>query len=360
MSPNGDHLGVARGFQSITAMSRLSVFTAPAKVHQRRLDRLSDRLDAATADGRIDRTERQALRDALDTTAKKARGLVAYQHAPVQAVLSAAKEALRDGTLVGRSDRFEARLERSGDRLVSQATRAAESNPLKGWKRRFPGIATRDFTFKGLKVNAVAIDLADPRVRLQTNSQSERGRTVDGQAKAHHAEIAINGDFFSLSTFAPSGLAETNGQRWSGTSSGFEPSIAFTGRHAELLPTGHHGEPGWADNVVSARPAMLVDGKVLANPPGGMNERTARTGVGLSKSGRVLYLVAVEGRSGVKGLTATELGQLLKSLGADDGMAMDGGGSAQMYQRGRGLVKPSTDPGGRRGVANVLMVQSRR
>ena len=109
-----------------------------------------------------------------------------------QAVLSAAKEALRDGTLVERSDRFEARLERSGDRLVSQATRAAESNPLEGWKRRFPGIATRDFTFKGLKVNAVAIDLADPRVRLQTNSQSERGRTVDGHekiARAHARRI---------------------------------------------------------------------------------------------------------------------------------------------------------------------------
>lgn len=343
-------------------MSRLSVFTAPAKVHQRRLDALSDRLDAATRDGRLDGAERKALRELIDTTAQKARGLVAYQHAPVQDVLSDAKQALREGRLVNASDRFEARLDASGDKLVAQAKFAASHDRLdrKGWSRRYPGIATKDFTFKGLKVNAVAVDLADPRVRLQTNSQETRGRAVDTQAKAHRAEVAINGDFFSFGSFAPSGLAETKGQRWSGTSTGFEPSIAFTGRHAELLDHGHHGEPGWADNVVSARPQMLKDGQVLTTPPGGMNERTARTGLGLSKSGRVLYLVAVEGRSGVKGLTATELGQLLKKLGADDGMAMDGGGSAQMYQRGRGLVKPSTDPGGRRGVANVLMVQSRR
>jgi len=343
-------------------MSRLSVFTAPARIHQKRLDALRTQLDTATADGRLTKAERTALRDTIDTTAKKARGLVAYQHAGVQKVLSDTKAALREGTLLVNSDRFETRLDRSGDKLVEQAKLAAQHDRLDkpGWKRRFPGVATRDFTFKGLKVNAVAIDLADPRVRLQTNSEGTRGRAVDTQAKAHGAEIAINGDFFSFGSFKPSGLAETKGQRWSGTSTGFEPSIAFTGRHAELLDHGHHGEPGWADNVVSARPQMLKDGRVNPNPPGGMNERTARTGIGLSKSGRVLYLVAVEGRSGVKGLTGTELGQLLKRLGADDGMAMDGGGSAQMYQRGRGLVKPSTDPGGRRGVANVLMVQSKR
>ncbi len=343
-------------------MSRLSIFSAPAKANERRLDALRKQLDEATADGRLDPAEKKGLREAIDGTAKKARGLVAYQHTGVQQVLSDTKAALRTGTLLAKTDAFEERLGRAGDRLVAQARFAARHDrlDLKGWQRRFPGIATRDFTYKGLEVNAVAIDLADPRVRLQTNTEAQRGRTVDGQAKAHGAEIAVNGDFFSFGSFKPSGLAETNGHRWADTSTGFEPSIAFTGRHAELLPAGHSGEPGWADNVVSARPATLRDGEVIAAPPEGMNERTARTGIGLSKSGRVLYLVAVEGRSGVKGLTGTEVGKLLKKLGADDGMSMDGGGSAQMYQRGRGLVHPSTDPGGRRGVANVLMVQSKR
>lgn len=80
---------------------------------------------------------------------------------------------------------------------------------------------------------------------------------------------------------------------------------------------------------------------------------------GTSEDGRTLYLVAVQGKSGVNGLTATELGQFLRSLGADDAMAMDSGGSAQLYVKGRGMVQKSTDPGGSRGVANVVMVQSR-
>ena len=181
---------------------------------------------------------------------------------------------------------------------------------------------------------------------------------IRDRAKGHRAEIAINGDFFSFGSYQPSGLTETNGKQWSGTQAGYEPSIAFTGRHAEMLGAYHRGEPGWADNVVSARPMILRDGKVGAEPDN-MTEKTSRIGLGLSKSNRVLYLVAVEGRSGVKGLTAAELGKLMKRVGADDAMTMDGGGSAQMYQRGRGMVHRSTDPAGARAVANVLMVQSR-
>ena len=149
----------------------------------------------------------------------------------------------------------------------------------------------------------------------------------------------------------------TNGKPWSGsTDRNFEGFLAFNGQHAELMGP-FKDSPDWARNAVSARPTVLVDGKPTLSDPN-KNDRTARTGLGVSKSGRVAYLIAVEGKSGVKGLTATELGTLLKRLGADDGLAMDSGGSTQMYIRGRGMVQKSTDPGGARGVANVLMVQA--
>ena len=55
-------------------------------------------------------------------------------------------------------------------------------------------------------------------------------------------------------------------------------------------------------------------------------------------------------------MSATDLARLLRQQGAHDGFALDAGGSPQMYQADRGLVRRSSDPGGRRAVANALMI----
>ncbi len=78
--------------------------------------------------------------------------------------------------------------------------------------------------------------------------------------------------------------------------------------------------------------------------------RSRRTGMGISKSGRVLYLVAAASA------TAAELGALLKRVGAFEAMTMDAGGSAQMYSSGHVVQGSSDGPGGRR-VTNVMMVR---
>ena len=69
----------------------------------------------------------------------------------------------------------------------------------------------------------------------------------------------------------------------------------------------------------------------------------------------MLFLVAVEG-----GLSAKELGRLMKRVGADDAMAMDDGGSAQMFEKGRGYVQRSSDPGGERRIANAILINNTR
>ena len=97
---------------------------------------------------------------------------------------------------------------------------------------------------------------------------------------------------------------------------------------------------------------LLNDGALITNyPEPDKAADSRRTGLGLSKDGRVLFLVAAEG-----GMSAKDLARLLRQQGAHDGFALDAGGSAQMYQRGRGLVQRSSDAGGRRAVANALMI----
>ncbi|MFW5769467.1 MAG: phosphodiester glycosidase family protein [Spirochaetota bacterium] len=60
--------------------------------------------------------------------------------------------------------------------------------------------------------------------------------------------------------------------------------------------------------------------------------RHPRTGVGVSRSGRILYMVVIDGRNPVSsiGATETELAEWLAYFGARDGINLDGGGSSTM------------------------------
>jgi uncharacterized protein YigE (DUF2233 family) len=339
--------------------ARKELFVRPARVESARLEEVSREVGKAVSDGALTAGERRAVSRAVERARAQGARLVAPQARPALAVLDRVARALEQGMLVARAPALTQSLGEAQAALQEEAARAAARDPLprKGWTRAFAGVATREFRVKGLRANVVAVDLADPRVSLQTNPESERGRGVSSLASAHGAEVAINADFFSWGSYRPSGLAMTAGKAWTGTSADFEGHLAFTGRHAEVRKP-YARAPDWARNAVSSRPTVLQAGKVVLSDPE-KNGRSARTGLGLSKDGRVLYLVAVEGRSGKSGLTATELGGLLKSLGAQDALALDSGGSAQLFVKGKGMVQRSTDPGGSRAVANVLMVQSR-
>lgn len=340
--------------------TRLQIFTAPAKAEAKKLLVVQKQLDAFVADGKVTAAEKKQLKASIATARRSAEPLVAAQSNTALEALRKVELMTDKGTLTQRAQVAVDVLREARSAIVKNAKFAAEHSPFRGkedWKKPFHGVRTKDFTVQGLEVHAVAIDLADPRVTLQTNSEAARGKTPETQARNHHAEVAINGDFYSFGSFKPSGFAMSQGKTWANTSDrNFEGFLAFTGHHAELMSP-FKKNPAWSRNAVSARPTVLIDGKPALSDPN-KNDRTARTGLGVSKTGRVVYLVAVEGKSGVKGLTATELGSLLKRLGADDGLAMDSGGSAQMYVRGRGLVQKSTDPLGFRGAANVLMVQA--
>lgn len=328
---------------------RTRLFTAGARVEARRLDRLAVDVDRFTADGKLTAQERKSLREQVKVAEAKANPMVAEQSNAARDALEVVEALLKNGKLTRKSADAVKALTQGRRNLLAEAFEDARSQAVKGsgWSSPFHGIKTKKLG----SVQVVAIDLADPRVSMQTNSESARGKSVKAFAENARAEVAINGDFFSFGSFKPSGLAITDGKQWSNTQPGFEGFLSFNGRHAELeRPFGKPGE--WSRNAVSARPTVLVDGKISISDPA-KNEHTSRTGVGLSKDGRTLFLIA--GRN----LSGTDVGNLLRKVGADDGLAMDGGGSAQMFIKGRGMVQKSTDPGGARAVANAILIQSR-
>lgn len=85
--------------------------------------------------------------------------------------------------------------------------------------------------------------------------------------------------------------------------------------------------------------------------------RSPRTAVGITRSG-TLVIAAVDGRDPARsiGLTLKELADLMRELGAQDAMNLDGGGSTTFVLEGRLLNRPSD--GFERPVSNGLLIWS--
>ncbi len=71
-------------------------------------------------------------------------------------------------------------------------------------------------------------------------------------------------------------------------------------------------------------------------PLPGLDDRTAqpRSAVGIANHGHTLRLLSTDGREGTgSGLTLRELAEVLDRLGCDQGVSLDGGGSATLVTR---------------------------
>jgi exopolysaccharide biosynthesis protein len=101
---------------------------------------------------------------------------------------------------------------------------------------------------------------------------------------------------------------------------------------------------------------LLKDGQVQPVDTVAMHPRTA---VGFSADGKKMWIVTVDGRqANSRGMTELELARHLKSLGADDAVNLDGGGSSTMLAREEGEPGPtihnSPSDGGERLVPNGI------
>jgi exopolysaccharide biosynthesis protein len=94
------------------------------------------------------------------------------------------------------------------------------------------------------------------------------------------------------------------------------------------------------ENAVGGFRITLKDRKI-AERVLGLTARHPRTAVGLSDDGRVLYMLAVDGRRiWSVGATEEETAAILAALGAEQGLNMDGGGSTALALNGRVVNRP--------------------
>ncbi len=224
------------------------------------------------------------------------------------------------------------------------------------WKPLFQGVDYTPITRsvpEPLSAHAVRIDLKDPDIRfLVTPSNAERDKETDGLKTTtfltkHGCQLAINASPYSPIGDTEGeprdvlGLSASEGDVYSSAHGAWGALIITKDNQARIETPPF--ETGDVHNAVGGFHLLLKDGENVGTD----SEKHPRTAVGLSKDGRYLFLLVIDGRQpGYSvGTSTAETASILQSLGAHDGLNLDGGGSTTMaFDAGNGEVKTLNRP----------------
>lgn len=251
------------------------------------------------------------------------------------------------------------------------------------------GITLKEFHFTGDNkifdsnqyVSIVEIDTKKAKGRFALASNLGYITPTSKFAKDSGAVVAMNGSFYNMSKpynsvcyFKKHGIEEFVFNEKMAQRDNGAVAISAKGKLAVYPADGT--EPGniapeqtWpagidAVSVVSSGPVLIIGGKDARLDENSFNRnRHPRSAVGTS--GKKVYLVAVDGRNAdnAQGVSLWEFTKIMRWIGAEDAINMDGGGSTTLYvegENGSGIVNhPSDnkkfDREGERHIVNALL-----
>jgi len=214
------------------------------------------------------------------------------------------------------------------------------------WKPRFVGVEVAEVRAsepRRLRGVALRIDLRAEGVSfLATPANGERPGETDAQLTSaflaeHGLQAAINAAPFDRVHEQPGqpqdvrGLLVSEGKKVS--RAGESPALLIDRKNRAWIEESMSSVPASAWNAVGGF-AVIVEG---GEPTGrGDQKLHPRTAAGVSKDGRWLFLVVIDGRqfghSG--GVSTAELASLFLHLGAWDAINLDGGGTSTLVVAG--------------------------
>jgi len=212
------------------------------------------------------------------------------------------------------------------------------------WRPLFQGIehvelrATQPRPMRG---HALRVDLKAPGIEfLATPSNGDRPAETDGLRTStflakYKCQAAINAAPFSPVANTDGepqdvqGLHISRGERVSEPTN--YPALLITKDNKASVASPPFQLDG-VFNAVAGFGLVLKGGQVLGHD----KPFHPRTAVGVSKDGRYLYLLVIDGRQQgtSEGASTAEVGKWLKLLGAWDGLNLDGGGTTTMVVEG--------------------------
>ncbi|HEX7118660.1 MAG TPA: phosphodiester glycosidase family protein [Longimicrobiales bacterium] len=144
------------------------------------------------------------------------------------------------------------------------------------------------------------------------------------------------------------------------------PRPGGDGAIARPAPSGRAGAGAAAVEAVGGFPVLLRGGALAPEIAEGVSpafgeRRHPRTAVGIAAGGRRVLWVVVDGRQEPysAGMSLRELAELMRGLGAEDAINLDGGGSSTLVVDGAVANRPS-DRTGERPVGNALALAACR
>jgi len=255
---------------------------------------------------------------------------------------------------------------------------SAESNWQKtDWAPLFRGIdgATGKANAPRLmRVYALRIDTEAEGIEFYSTPRTEKDfaddvKETDRQTtpqflKQYNLQAAINANFYepfneeTQKTPGPSnllGLAVSQGQIVSKNRKGRPAFLVFKDKRVAIVDVQDDSDPpAGVETAVAGKHIVVKDGNVLPQSDESLAPRTA---VGISKDGRYVYFVVIDGRQQThsEGATLVETGNWLVQFGAWHGLNLDGGGSTTMVvQSPKEPAKVVNVPVGQKNKPNTL------
>lgn len=239
------------------------------------------------------------------------------------------------------------------------------------------GVARRMIrTSKGpWTINLLYVDLARCNVaEAVKGADSANGRfkmtdVLGALAMRERVVGGVNGDFFDLKTGAPTNLLVVHGRQF--TLPNKQPVLAFDSSGTPRISTftSRNGtlSPFFPKNAVGGRPVLVRDSAIVdaVDTEGAVSfrERNPRTAAGIARDGKLLILLAVDGREYQNaGMTLRELAETMLALGARDAINLDGGGSTTLVYadpdsaRKLRIANHPSDKEGERAVGDGLAI----
>ncbi|MEV4413167.1 phosphodiester glycosidase family protein [Catellatospora sp. NPDC049609] len=179
-----------------------------------------------------------------------------------------------------------------------------------------------------------------------------RSQVLDGATRAREIEITA-GKVSKVST-TPGGKVANGTVVVLGVNAGADALAGLAVGNAVTVGYAPRGGTG-AQVAIGGNLVLVKDGvaTTVAHP------KNPRTAVGFSADGLTMWLVVVDGRTTASvGMTYVELAAYMKSLGADDAINLDGGGSSTLVARMPGAtsvsVRNAPSDGAQRAVPNGI------
>lgn len=214
-------------------------------------------------------------------------------------------------------------------------------------------VAHLNFVSGKARYHAIVVDMASANVAVKT-VMAKGGRSAWGMIGKDQPLAAITGTFFAPRQAIPVADVLVDGKLMAVGDRGSALGIDYLGV-VNIFDQQFKSPVAWKSYQYGMRGAVRVvsNGKVNPNPKAqkfrdrGIWGRAARTGIGMTKQGK-LVLIATK-----KSVTLSELGRAMVACGVKNGISMDGGSSTCLYYNGKMIVSP------RRRLTNLLVITPR-